>query len=70
MDKTAGSNHWFSGWRLSDRATALDPADVGTAFGLDLSMAPEPVSEVPPARPARAPSGWARRMRSLRRGSL
>jgi hypothetical protein len=42
-------------WRRASAADGHgpDPADMGTAFGLDASMEPEPVQSAP--RPATAP---------------
>jgi hypothetical protein len=50
---------WYAPWRGAAHdarpAAAPDPADVGTAFGLDLSMDPEVLaaSTAEAARPAR-----------------
>ena len=38
MNKPLTPNRWFAGWRLAEREPQDDPADLGTAFGLDLSM--------------------------------
>ena len=38
MNKAAPSPRWFSGWRAAERPVQDDPADLGTAFGLDLSL--------------------------------
>ena len=38
MNKAELSIRWFSGWRSSPRPQEADPADMGTAFGLDLSL--------------------------------
>ncbi len=57
-------HRWFKGWRSSPRPQEDDPADMGTAFGLDLSLnvlhPEQPVA--PPARSA----GWVSKL-SLRR---
>ena len=51
---------WYHAWRSTPRpAPDTDPADLGTAFGLELSMS-EP-AELP--APAGAPRlGWMRRL--------
>ncbi len=57
---------WFAAWRARPVvAPALDPADCGTAFGLDLSIP----GDEPAARPAAPPpqgwrARWARRPRT------
>jgi hypothetical protein len=65
--KTARPQRWFSGWRTSARpAPDTDPADLGTAFGLDLSM-----SELAPLAPVleeRRP-GWVQRLADRRRSA-
>lgn len=44
-------------------ATAPDPAEVGTAFGMELTLAPDPADE-PAARSAlRKPGRWLLRRR-------
>lgn len=47
--------------RRSDDSVLSEPADVGTAFGLELSMLPD---EVPAPAAGRAPAGmgWWRRL--------
>lgn len=69
MHKSDGANHWFSGWRIVARPAALDPADVGTAFGMELSLSAEAPAIAPPAPAAKSPNGWVRRMRHPRRGA-
>ncbi len=60
MSKAATSQRWFAGWRAEHRPAQDDPADLGTAWGLDMSMAehaPEPVVLALPRRP-----GWVQRL--------
>lgn len=64
MNKANQTSRWFSGWRSAPRAQETDPADMGTAFGLDLSLNML-LSETPPVPAARVPS-WVSRL-SLRR---
>jgi hypothetical protein len=53
---------WYAPWRRAEEpapAAAVDPADLGTAYGLDLSMAPLPSD--PPDTPTAEPElGWQR----------
>ncbi len=65
MNKPAHPHRWFTGWRAAPRPVEDDPADLGTAFGLDLSMLP-PAAEPPPeaTRPAQ---GWVQRMTARRK---
>ncbi len=66
MNKADQSNRWFSAWRAPRRPQEADPADMGTAFGLDLSLDilhPE-TNPAPTARPA----SWVARL-ALRRKS-
>ena len=54
------THRWFSGWRSAERP-APDPADFGTAFGLDLSL--NELVHAAPARPAASPRrGWMQRL--------
>ena len=67
MSKAATPHRWFSGWRAHEIPVDTDPADLGTAFGLDLSMDelhPQPAPAVAPA--ARQP-GWMRRLTNRRK---
>lgn len=66
-NKAASPQRWFSGWRTSARpAQGDDPADLGTAFGLDMSMTDPPADAPPPAE--RRP-GWVRRLTTRRRSA-
>ena len=38
MNKAESSHRWFAAWRSTPRVQEDDPADMGTAFGLDLSL--------------------------------
>jgi hypothetical protein len=38
MNKAVIPSRWFSGWRTADRPMQDDPADLGTAFGLEMSL--------------------------------
>jgi hypothetical protein len=64
MNKLAPSTPWYAPWR--SRVTSEDdPADLGTAFGLDLSLqaAPTPM----PATQATPREGWVRRWAARRK---
>lgn len=70
MSKAATPHRWFSGWRAHETPADIDPADLGTAFGLDLSLDelhPEPAPVVAPA--ARQP-GWMRRLATRRKPAV
>ena len=38
MSNDANPHRWFTGWRTREAPVVDDPADMGTAFGLDLSL--------------------------------
>ncbi len=57
MNKPAHLHRWFSGWRSSPRPASEDPADYGTAFGLEMSL-PDTHAEWPAQAGTRRPSGW------------
>lgn len=63
MNKPAAPNRWFSGLRAAARPAHEDPADYGTAFGLDLSLN-ELVHQ--PVQPAKRPRGWIQRLTTRR----
>lgn len=66
--KAVNPQPWFKVWRAPAVAVQDDPADMGTAFGLELSML-----QAEPAAPASLPverrSGWSRRASPGRPGS-
>ncbi len=66
MSSKAGTpNRWFTGWRFAERAPQDDPADLGTAFGLDMSLDPDWAE--PAAPPVARPPGWVQRLTARRR---
>ncbi|MBU6260992.1 MAG: hypothetical protein KGL18_07800 [Burkholderiales bacterium] len=70
MSKAAAPQRWFAGWRQSARPVQDDPADLGTAFGLDLSLN-ELQHEPPPAPPPpERRTGWMRRLATRRAGAV
>lgn len=59
MNKAPTAAPWYAPWRNA-RPMEQDPADLGTAFGLDLSLNElyaEPIEEPEPAR-----RGWIQRL--------
>ena len=66
MSTKAAPHRWFAGWRSADRPPRDDPADLGTAFGLDMSLDPDWVESRSPAPVTRQP-GWVQRLTSRRR---
>ena len=66
-NKAVGSQRWFQAWRSGPRRTPdHDPADLGTCFGLELSLS-EPAPLATPG-PEKRP-GWVRRLTGRRRVS-
>lgn len=68
MSKAVTPQRWFTGWRASPPTLDLDPADLGTAFGLDLSLN-EMRHEPPAALPAARQPGWMSRLAARRRNA-
>ena len=68
MNKAAPSHRWFAGWRAAQRPAQDDPADLGTAFGLDLSLRELVHEPLPPEPVARRP-GWVARLAARRKPS-
>ena len=63
----AAGQRWFSGWRRAPRPHQPDFADMGTAFGLDLSldqMLADALLPAPP--PAVKRKGWVQRLAQRR----
>lgn len=72
MNQNEKTKRWFAAWRAAPEVEADDPADMGTAFGLDLSMEqglPTPPVKAPSFRskPALPEAGWASRFGLRRR---
>lgn len=68
MKGTRGILRWFGRHSNDSARPSFDPAEVGTAFGMELSLAetnPPPSEEQPP-RQARAPAATARARRQRR----
>ena len=64
MSKANNTPSWFSSWRTARESSFDDPADLGTAFGLDMSM--DSALHEPPPAPSEPETGWAQRL-GLRR---
>jgi hypothetical protein len=67
MDKSDASRRWFGLWRAAERAPEDDPADLGTAFGLDLSLSELGDGGPPPPPSLPGKTGWMQRMTPRRR---
>ena len=61
MSNDAIPHRWFSGWRTQQTPALDDPADMGTAFGLDLSLSELPHESVAAEQAERQP-GWVQRL--------
>lgn len=62
MTKATTPARWFSGWRASPQPLDADPADLGTAFGLDLSLNEIPHEPPVTVAPALRRPGWMGRL--------
>jgi hypothetical protein len=61
MSKTDNSGRWFGAWRDTPRAVPDDDAaDMGTAFGLEMSLEPQALPA--PDVDADARPGWIQRL--------
>jgi hypothetical protein len=73
MNKAATASRWFSGWRTAVRPMQDDPADLGTAFGLEMSLneaaaeAAENAATTPPTTAAAAAAAGSRRQGLMQR---
>jgi hypothetical protein len=64
--KAVQTQRWFRLWRNADRpAPDTDPADLGTAFGLEMSLLEPPAD--PPAPAATHGPAWMHRFTARRR---
>jgi hypothetical protein len=62
MSNSTAPHRWYHGWRASPPPVAeQDPADLGTAFGLDLSLR-ELRHEAPDTANAHGQPGWMSRL--------
>lgn len=61
-------HRWFPAWRAHAAPPDADAADLGTAFGLDLSL--NEMAHAPAQKPAAAPrAGWISRLKNRRKPS-
>lgn len=67
MDKSDAPRRWFGLWRAAERSLEDDPADLGTAFGLDLSLSELDGGDEPPPQASEGKAGWIQRMTLGRR---
>jgi hypothetical protein len=63
MSKTDNNSRWFGAWRDTPRtAPDDDAADMGTAFGLEMSLEPQAAPSLDAATDADARTGWIQRL--------
>jgi hypothetical protein len=69
MNKPIPGPRWYAPWRQSETRVADDPADVGTAFGLELTLAAEPQGKASVTSASRR-AGWMQRLAARRRATV
>lgn len=62
--KVRSAPRWFSAWRTGRVHAGADAADMGTAFGMEMSLL-DPLSDT--AASAERRPGWGLRLLTLRR---
>jgi hypothetical protein len=67
MSNAATPHRWFQGWRAGAAPVDTDPADLGTAFGLELSMSNAEWHAPTPRPPTERQPGWLRRLTARRK---
>lgn len=68
MTKSDSSRRWFGLRPAADRPRQDDPADLGTAFGLDLSLSEMPDDTTPAtASPMDGADGWMQKICARRK---
>jgi hypothetical protein len=65
MSKPVPSPRWYQPWRQAEARAHDDPADLGTCFGLEVSLSAEPAPRKA-ATPGRR-LGWMQRLAARRR---
>ncbi len=70
MHKADNPSRWYHPWRSPVRVTEDDPADLGTAFGLDLSLSTEPAAAPARRAPPQRSAGWVPRWAMRRKPVL
>jgi len=69
MNKPASPPRWYQPWRQAEaRVPPADPADLGTCFGLELSLSAEPAPTQTTAEATRR-GGWMQRFSAKRRAA-
>jgi hypothetical protein len=66
MGKAEITSHWFARWRERAPVEQDDPADMGTAFGLEMTLIPL-APEAHSSATAAAKPGWMQRLAEHRR---
>lgn len=67
MTKDVTSQGWLKGWRSSEPQHQPDPADLGTAFGLELSMSNAEAEFLAAKRSSGRKPGWVYRLAARRK---
>ena len=70
MNKPVPGPRWYAPWRQSEMCLADDPADVGTAFGLELTLAAMVAPDKAAAASALRRPNWMQRIAARRRATL
>ncbi|MBI5718369.1 MAG: hypothetical protein HZC37_11875 [Burkholderiales bacterium] len=68
MNKPATPPRWYQPWRASE-GRVQDPADLGTCYGLEMTLTAEPAPTKTAAVPARR-VGWMQRLTSRARAAF
>lgn len=69
MNKPDQAPRWYQPWRRAESAAPSDPADLGTCFGLEATLAETAAPSKPAAAPTRR-AGWMERLAAKRRPRL
>jgi hypothetical protein len=67
MNKAAPPTRWFAPWRRAAPVQQDDPADLGTAFGLEMSLSEAAAKDAAPQAPAAATKNLIRKPSLMRR---
>lgn len=69
MSKALTPQRWFHNWRASAPPPDTDPADLGTAFGLDMSLSQIEHDAPALAAPKSRQPNWVSRLAARRRSA-
>jgi hypothetical protein len=69
MIKSEPSQRWFATWRRALPAAHEDAADLGTAFGMEISLLEQALDAQPPVARVSKP-GWVNRLVALRKPAV